>query len=126
MAVSENDTTVSEHTLKIRALNDRARAQIMMPIFDDGVPCKTVYTQGIGALGPESLVRIAALVRRYDDFTEDSDPHGEHDFGVIALAGVSIFWKFDYYDRGFEFGSEDPADPEKTGRVLTILLASEY
>jgi uncharacterized protein DUF3768 len=32
----------------------------------------------------------------------------------------------DYYDPTEEFGSQDPADPTKTVRVLTILLADEY
>ncbi len=31
-----------------------------------------------------------------------------------------------YYDANVEFGSEDPADPTKTTRVLTIMLTSEY
>ncbi len=30
------------------------------------------------------------------------------------------------YDANCEFGSEDPADPAKTTRVLTLMLASEY
>ena len=31
-----------------------------------------------------------------------------------------------YYDRALDFGSPDPADPDVTARVLTILLTSEY
>lgn len=58
-------------------------------------------------------------------FDEDNDPHGEHDFGV-ELAGQRLFWKIDYYDQNMESGSEDPADPAKTTRVLTIMLAEEY
>ena len=57
---------------------------------------------------------------------EGDDPYGEHDFGAFDHAGQRIFWKIDCYDPTEEFGSEDPADPSKTMRVLTILLADEY
>lgn len=37
-----------------------------------------------------------------------------------------VFWKIEAYDRDLRFGSEDPANPAVTRRVLTIMLASEY
>jgi hypothetical protein len=55
-----------------------------------------------------------------------NDPHKEHDFGNFTLVGRKFFFKLDYYDLAMEFGSEDPADPSKTTRVLTIMLAEEY
>jgi len=59
-------------------------------------------------------------------FTADNDPHEEHDFGNFELAGHKFFFKIDYFDANMEFGSEDPADPAKTTRALTIMLAEEY
>jgi hypothetical protein len=35
-------------------------------------------------------------------------------------------WKIDYFDLKLELGSDDPADPAATVRVLTVLLPSEY
>jgi Protein of unknown function (DUF3768) len=57
---------------------------------------------------------ILSKVMEHDEFTDDNDPHGEHDFGAFDHAGKLIFWKIDYYDPSMESGSEDPADPAKT------------
>ncbi|MCP5386899.1 MAG: DUF3768 domain-containing protein [Novosphingobium sp.] len=31
-----------------------------------------------------------------------------------------------YYDPSLTYGSDDPADPAQTTRVLTVMLTSEY
>ena len=83
-------------------------------------------TAGVYAL--PDMVKAAALHKAatFDEFTEDNDPHGEHDFGSFELCGRKFFWKIEYYDRAMEHGSEDPSDPAKTTRVMTVMLASEY
>ena len=43
-----------------------------------------------------------------------------------SIEGARFFWKIDYYDRELKYGSENPADPEQTARVLTIMRAEEY
>ena len=105
-------------TERIRELNDAFRKS-----FSGG---KVVMTASISAL-PE-MVRANALleVTRFDRFTEDNDPHGEHDFGSFELVGRKFFFKIDYFDASMEFGSEDPSDPTKTTRVLTLMLAEDY
>ena len=65
-------------------------------------------------------------MRTFTEFTRDNDPYGEHDFGKFALAGRSFIWKIDYYDKSMAHGSDDPADPMQTTRVLTVMFASDY
>ena len=109
-------TTIN--TSRIAALNDQVRKTLRGG--------QVFVTQGVQALGPDAVGRILGLVRAFDRFDEDNDPHAEHDFGVIEDQREKVFWKIDYYDPTLSFGSADPADPAKTTRVLTILLASEY
>ena len=73
-------------------------------------------------------VKAAALQKAatFDEFTEDNDPWGGTNFGSFELRGRKFFWKIEYYDRAMDAGSEDPATPRKTTRVMTVMLASEY
>ena len=103
---------------KIAFLNDAFRKS-----FSGG---KVMMTAGVDAL--PDMVKCAALheVAIFNTFTEDNDPHGEHDFGSFELCSRRFFWKIDYYDERCEYGSDDPVDPRKTTRVLTLMLAEEY
>ena len=114
--------------LSLAEQNDWFRKHLGMPqygAFD--IPGRYVISKGVEALGGREQDNIFFSVRNFTEFTEDNDPHGEHDFGAIdhPTAG-KVFWKIDYYDPDMEAGSENPSDPEKTVRVLTIMLAQEY
>jgi hypothetical protein len=104
---------------QIAELNDLCRTAM-------GIAGKLVQTVGINALPLAAQSAIREKVEKFNAFTEDKDPHGEHDFGAFEHEGERIFWKIDYYAPDMQHGGEDPADPQQTIRVLTIMLASEY
>ena len=85
-------------------------------------------TAGIAALPSSVQAAIVAKVQAFAAFTEDNDPYGEHDFGSIDQPGAGrVFWKIDYYAAAdMDAGSEGPANPAQSFRVLTIMLALEY
>ncbi|KFL46741.1 hypothetical protein IL54_2160 [Sphingobium sp. ba1] len=105
-------------TARIRALNDELRA------FRRGG--YVTITSGVRSLGQMGLQAVLLKVAQFDAFTPDNDSHAEHDFGAVEYEGQTFFWKIDYYDKRLEYGSPDPANPDVTARVLTIMLASEY
>jgi len=109
--------TEQEHVAAIAALNDACRAE---------PGAGWMLTAGVQALGAAALAQMVAAVREFSDFSEDNDPHGEHDFGAFELGGQRLFWKIDYYDLDLCMASPDPADPAVTKRVLTLMLAEEY
>ena len=108
----------SDSTERVRQLNDTFRRT-----FVGGV---VVVTAAVAALSRERRSALLAKIRAFDAFTEDNDPHGEHDLGVVEDGEVRCFWKIDLYDREMELMSPDPSDPAVTTRVLTIMLADEY
>lgn len=103
---------------KIRLLNDRFRQSF--------VGGKVMRTATVAALDPALQTKIMMAVQHFVEFNEDNDPHGEHDFVAVDVDGEKYFGKIDYYDLDMEHGSEDPAVPENTTRVLTIMHASDY
>jgi Protein of unknown function (DUF3768) len=124
-----------ERTARIARLNDRARQAM-------GLACTAIVTVGFRSLPDADQSRVRELIETYDAFDEDSDQHGERDFGTVYQLGDGrwtterprlredererVFWKLDYYDRDLRFSSEDAANPAVTRRVLTIMLADEY
>ena len=103
---------------RIAALNDQLRCL--------GEGGQVVVTAGVLSLGEADVREIVAAVRAFDRFCDDNDPHGEHDFGALEVAGRRIFFKIDYYDQTLTAASPDPVDPDITRRVMTIMLAEEY
>ena len=108
----------AEYRAKLTALNDAFRMS-----FSGG---KVFLTAGVAGLPQDDRAMALLKVAFYDDFDEANDPWSEHEFGAFDWAGNKFFWKIEYYDLTMEKGSEDATDPEKTTRVLTLMLAEEY
>jgi hypothetical protein len=116
--LEEVTALIDQHIGKIRDLNDRLRKH-----HQGGT---VVVTPGITALGAAQFMGIMRAVSDFDSFTEDNDPHGEHDCAVMRIDGIKIIWKIDYYDTTRQFLSPDPTDPLVTRRVMTVMRADEY
>ena len=101
---------------RIKALNDAARTTF--------TGCRVMLTPGVQSL--DGIAELLEQVQRFDSFSADNDPYGEHDFGCLRFAGQTVFWKFDYFDADLQMASPDASDPTVTIRVLTIMLAEEY
>jgi hypothetical protein len=83
---------MSEHTAKIRELNDMFRRH--------GIGCgRTMMTNTVASLGIEFQLAARLKVRTFNEFSNDNDPHSEHDFGAFELEGQKVFWKIDLYER---------------------------
>lgn len=102
----------------VKTLNDTFRQT-----FTGG---RVMLTTGINAKSQDDIAKILSEVRQFNNFTPDNDPYNEHDFGSFDYKGEKIFWKIDYYDKNYQYLSEDPSNPDVTNRVMTVMLASEY
>lgn len=114
-----NVLDAAEPRRAVRELNDLFRR--------DGRGNGTILvTPGIKELGQEFMLNAFQAVRAFDQFSDENNPWGEHDFGSVDVGDETVFWKLDYYDPTLSQGSENPANEALTHRVLTIMLANEY
>jgi len=117
-------------TRRIADLNDWLRHHITSPGQN-----RVMMTRGIANLiGDVSIFRNfrkrAELMRVIRDFENAEEATSfsarERDMGWFQFESERCMWKIDYYATDMLHGSEDPADPDRTVRVLTIMLLSEY
>lgn len=108
----------TEQRALIRGLNDDLRKHHLGG--------KILISAGVSANGPSFVMGAIAAIAGSDSFTEDNDPWGEHDFGLVEVLGAKVFWKIDYYNGTLTAGADDPSDAKTCVRVLTVMLAHEY
>lgn len=107
---------------KIAQLNDQFRNNFAYFLVFGQI----LTTASIAKLPMEEQMQIFKKVSNFNNFTEDNDPYGEHDFGSFNHNAATIFWKIDYYDQALKYGSDNPADESKTKRIMTIMYSYEY
>lgn len=112
---------MTNDAIAIRILNDRLRCE------HDFSLGRWVVTRGVNDKGLLFVQRACRAVKEFTAFNRDNDPHGEHDAAFVEVDGERVMFKIDVFaDQKFQHGSEHPGDPQRSYRILTVLLAEEY
>jgi hypothetical protein len=99
--------------VKIIELNDQLRTT-----FKGG---RVQMTPTVYALDPQLRGRALFALAAYNTFADGE----EHDWGVFIFAGYSFEWHIEYRAKNGSGLSPDPADSEKTFRILTLYAACD-
>lgn len=98
---------------KIIQLNDELRRT-----FKGG---RVQMTPGVYHLDAQLRGRALSVMARYNKF----DGECQHDRGVFIFAGYAFEWQIEYRSTDGTGVSPDPADPDKTLRVLTLYTTDD-
>src|SRR4051812_46778547 len=93
---------------RTRDLNDQFRRT-----FTGG---RVMRSSSIAHLRDLEQERIFDALKKFEAFTPENDPHGEHDMAFFDVEGAQYIAKIDYYDTDERFLSDDPSDPKCTKR----------
>ena len=116
--VQSKDQKKAAEIKRIRVLNDAFRKSAKGG--------KVVAAASLWALPKQIIAQALSKMRSFDDFNVDNDPFGEHESGCFEVSGLKFFWKIEAFDRQFRYASSSPADPKKTRRVITLMLAGQH
>jgi len=98
---------------KIIELNDQLRTT-----FKGG---RVQMTRDFYELDARLRGRALWVMSRYKKFDDEC----EHDSGVFIFAGYSFEWEIEYRGKDGTGVSPDPADHQKTFRVLTLCASAD-
>jgi len=98
---------------RIIELNDQLRTT-----FKGG---RAIVIPGVYQLDARLCGRALSVMARRCTFAAAD----EHDWGVFVFAGYVFEWRIEYRDQDGIGVSADPADPEKTLRVLTLYTVGD-
>lgn len=121
-AIVAEQHEAGELTARIAAQNDAFRQSGPIP-SNYG---KWVVTSSVHDMGPVFVALCLEAVGSFTAFTEDCDPYATHEMGGFEIQARKVWWKIDLYDADYAFGSPEPANPEVTRRVLTVLFPEDY
>lgn len=82
-------TMQDDTATKIAALNDAFRTGERPEL---GRIMITSGARDAVAAWPLGEIALYQKVKGFSEFTEDNDPHDEHDFGAFEHAGEKFFW----------------------------------
>jgi hypothetical protein len=89
--------------------NDRIRKNAQFSIDHRHV---LAVSSGVRALGKDAVFQLVADMVAFEDFTEDLDPMGLHDWGELEKDGTVVWFKI---------------DEDATGRMIfNLFLPEEY
>jgi len=107
-----------ENTETIAALNDMLRQSQLTG--------QITLSKGVQSLNADMRKRILTGVKIYNAFAPQGDEQKERDFGAFSCDEHDIFWVIDCYDENSHYLSDNPADLNRTNRVLRVMLVDEY
>ena len=117
---------LSENTRQLQIQNDHFRVTVLTGCTTGG----KAFTTRAFSLQPKALrIEVMDSVCNFSNWTTEPAEldYEEHDYGSLACQGNNYFFKIDYYsDETCHWASDDPTNPTKTFRILTIGLQADY
>ncbi|WP_170411298.1 DUF3768 domain-containing protein [Ruegeria atlantica] len=111
-----NQSIAVSRVHKNRTLNDTFRKS-----GADGIVMISMGIHNLGRAEVDTIVK--QLGGKVGD--DSCEAGSEHDFGEIRVNNRPVHWEINYYNKDLDDDSPDSTNPEKTTRLMTLLLGSE-
>lgn len=107
--------------------NEYWRKRLLVGLTTPPRYARLMVTRGV-AHHPCGLEALGALLTGPAQMDDGVNPWGDCEMLMVSLAGEDFYLMVTCYAAtdALNQASEDPADDEKTTRVFTCMLASEY